>query len=297
MRITIFNKILAISLLFVSCDTFSDKTEEQNNSTLHEVAQQETNEPVFEKEKAPKTIDLTGVLEVYSNDKAVITASPIGGYIKAIKVFPGDFVKKGQTVIVIENSEFVKLQQQYLEIQQQLDYLKNEFDRQAELFRDRISSEKVYLKAKMDYNVALSQASGLKKQLELINVNAQQLNGTNLQSSVSVVSPIDGVVIAVEASKGAFVSPTEPMVQLTDLRNIHLQLTAFERDIPFVKEGQALTFTLPEISKNSYKAIVSKIVPTLDQRRSFTIYAEIKDDTKDLQLLPGMFIKGQIELE
>src|SRR5690606_24528688 len=60
-------------------------------------------------------IKASGQLEVPPQNKADVT-SLIGGVTKSIFVLEGNYVKKGQTVAMIENPEFIKLQQEYLSI-------------------------------------------------------------------------------------------------------------------------------------------------------------------------------------
>jgi cobalt-zinc-cadmium efflux system membrane fusion protein len=54
---------------------------------------------------------------------------------------------------------------------EQLSFLKSDYDRQSELYKEQISSEKSYLKAQSDYKRTFAVHAGLKKKLELLNIN------------------------------------------------------------------------------------------------------------------------------
>lgn len=63
-------------------------------------------------------------------------------------------------VVTLEHPEFVKLQQQCLEISGQLTFLKAEYKRQQALLEAQVSSRKNFLKAESDYNTAMATYNG-----------------------------------------------------------------------------------------------------------------------------------------
>src|SRR5210317_124049 len=72
----------------------------------------------------PEIVQANGLIDVPPANRAVVSA-PLGGYIKNTHLLIGDRVRKGQTLGTIENPDFVSLQQEYLEIKEQLTYLKS----------------------------------------------------------------------------------------------------------------------------------------------------------------------------
>ncbi len=243
----------------------------------------------------PKTIEVSGVIDVPPQNKAVITAI-MGGYVKSIPFLVGDVVKKGQPLLYIENQDFVRLQQQYLETQQQLEFLKSEYERQKALYQENISSQKNYLKAQSDYNSALAQLSGLRKQLQLVGINTQSLNFNNITSVVSISSPINGNVSEILVEQGAFVSSTSPLIKVIDNEHLHLILTVFEKDAFVLKKGQKVWFTLPEISKEKFSATIQLVSSNIDEKRTVRVNAHI-DNEKAMNFISGMFATAQIITE
>jgi len=74
-------------------------------------------------------VNTQGYIDVPPENRAVISA-PMPGFIKQAPLIVGDRVKKGQRVIVLENPDFVALQQAFLEASAQQEYLKTEYERQ-----------------------------------------------------------------------------------------------------------------------------------------------------------------------
>src|SRR5665811_589746 len=59
-------------------------------------------------------IKLNGVVAVEPKSMATVSA-PLGGYLKTAGLLPGEAVKNGQVLAIIENPEFIRIQQEYLE--------------------------------------------------------------------------------------------------------------------------------------------------------------------------------------
>ena len=65
-----------------------------------------------------------------------------GGYVQDLKLLEGQPVRKGEVLFTLENPDFIRLQQDYLETKSQLTYLKSEFERQRTLAAEQISAQK-----------------------------------------------------------------------------------------------------------------------------------------------------------
>ena len=178
----------------------------------------------------PTYIKTTGMIDVPPNSKAVISAFT-GGYIKNSPLLIGDKVKKRQLLVTIENLEFVELQQEYLEISEQLTFLKSEYDRQEELFAEKISSKKSFLKAESDYKKTNAMYHGLRKKLQMLNINPASVEKGNLTSVSTIYSPISGSITNVNISTGIYVSPADKIMEIVNTDHIHLELRVFEKDV------------------------------------------------------------------
>ena len=240
----------------------------------------------------PTTIKTTGVIDVPPSNKAVISAV-MGGYIKTTTLLVGDQVKKGERLISLENPEFIKLQQEYLEVKQQLNYLNAEFKREEILNKERISSEKNFLKAESDLKTAEATYAGLRRQLELLNINPLEVEAGNITSIVHLVSPIKGSITKISVSLGTYVSPTTPIMEVVDNDHIHLELSVFEKDIMKIEKGQEIVYEIPEASEKVFKAEVYLIGKALEENRTIKVHAHLSDSEVN-RFLPGMFVDAYI---
>ena len=240
----------------------------------------------------PEVIRVTGIIDVPPENRVIISAV-YGGFVKKISLLEGDPVRKGQVVITLENPEFLQLQQGYLEVREQLPYLKSEYERQQTLFEEEISSEKVYLKARSEYLRAVAQKKSLEAQLQLLGIQPRELDAGGLRSVISMRTPISGKVTRVNVRTGAYVSPATEIMEIVNNEHIHLELMVFEQDINRIHKDQPLRFSIPEVSDRVREGSVYLIGNTVDEKRTVKVHAHVKEEDLE-ELMVGMFVQADI---
>ncbi|CAM1340244.1 efflux RND transporter periplasmic adaptor subunit [Tenacibaculum aestuarii] len=246
-----------------------------------------------EEQDFPTTIKVVGKIDVPPTNKVVLTAK-MGGFIKSIPLLVGDKVKKGQRLVTVENQEFVAMQQQYLETKQEIAFLKSEFERQKALFDEKITSERNYLKAKRDFEVAQTTLVSLQKQLQMINISATKLNSNSITSVTGIYAPISGNITKIKTVTGSYISPADEILEIIDNKHLHLELSVFEKDALKLKVGQEISFRVPELSSEVYKAKVHLIGKSINENRTVDVHAHIEEEQKR-NFLSGMFAEATIK--
>ena len=238
-------------------------------------------------------IKATGKIDVPPANRVKIT-SFLGGYIKTTHLLIGDKVKKGQALVTLENTEFIDIQKEFLEVAEQISYLKSEYERQKTLYDEKITSQKNYLKAESDYKRANGMYQSLKKKLEVLNIAPSQVLKGNLTAEVTIYAPIAGDVTVVNANVGMFMSPSDVILEIVDTDHLHVELAVFEKDILQVKEGQIIEFTVPQASNEVFKAAVGLVGKSIEGNdRTIMIHGHLDKNIKQ-RLLTGMFVEATI---
>jgi cobalt-zinc-cadmium efflux system membrane fusion protein len=245
----------------------------------------------IEQQAFPLTISVNGMIDVPPENRAVVNTT-MGGYIKTTPFLEGDVVKKGQPLVTLENPEFVTMQQEYMEVKEQLNYLEAEFDRQKTMLEENITSQKNYLQAESSYKTAMAKYNGLRKQLTMLNISPSRVENGDITSIITLYAPIDGSITKVNVSKGTYVSPATSIMEIIDNAHIHLELSVFEKDIMKVKKGQKIAFKIPEASDKTYEAEVHLVGTTLNENRTIKVHGHPFDDST--HFLTGMFVNADI---
>lgn len=240
----------------------------------------------------PITVKTTGMIDVPPENRAVVNATR-GGYIKTVPLLIGDKVDKGQKLLTIENPEFITLQQDYMEVNEKLGFLKSEYERQKTMMEENITSQKSFLQAQSNYKTTVASYNGLRKQLTLLNISPSQVESGNISSVVSIYAPISGSITKVNVTRGTYVSPATSIMEIIDNDHIHLELSVFEKDIMKLKKGQEINFRVPESSANVFKAEVHLIGTAIEENRTIKVHAHLENE-KEANFLTGMFVEAEI---
>jgi cobalt-zinc-cadmium efflux system membrane fusion protein len=237
------------------------------------------------------TIKVNGMLDL-PPQSLVSISTPFEGIVKSTEMLQGLKVKKGQAVVVLQHPDFVQIQQDYLDFKSSLEYLKLEYERQQELATENVNAKKSVQKAKSEYQSMKARVLGLKIKLNLMNVNIANLEKGNIQSTLTLYSPISGYVTEVNTNIGATASPADILFKIADTEHLHAELTVFEKDIPQLKIGQKVRFTLANENKERM-ATVYLIGREISKERTVNIHCHL--DVEDGQLLPGMYLQALVE--
>jgi len=293
--------LIISSVILVSCNSSntSDKEvipEETDSNIIEISAAQFLNSEMelgtLSEQNFSESIKTNGFIDIPPANKASVSAI-IGGFIKKSNLLVGDKVKKGQLLVVIENSDFIEIQQQYLELDAQLNFLENEYNRQKTLFEEQISSKKNYLKAESNFNSAKAVYNALEQKLLLLNINPSNVKSGNISSTIPVYAPISGSITKVSTSVGKFMSASDVLMEIIDDEHKHLELVVFEKDVFNVEEGQVIYFQTPENSLQKYKAEVHLIGKSIDeQNRTVKVHGHLENEHEPF--IVGMFVEAEI---
>lgn len=239
------------------------------------------------------TVNTSGKVDVPPQNRAKVTTF-VGGNVKSTTLLVGDKVTKGQVLLTLENTEFLDIQKDYLEVAEQIKYLKSEYERQKTLFNEKITSQKNYLKAESDYLRAKGMYQSLKAKLKMLNINPINVEQGKLTSVITIFSPISGDIVVMNANVGMFVGPTESLLEIIQTDHLHLELSVFEKDILKVKIGQKVNFTVPEASKEVFNAEVHLVGKSIEgPDRTINVHAHLEENMKQ-RLITGMFVEAAI---
>lgn len=251
------------------------------------------------------TIKVNGMLDVPPQNLVSISA-PSAGYIQSTDMLQGMYVKKGQTVATLNNPELLNLQQDLVEARGQLqesksqsEFLESDLKRQQELSNEEVNSKKTLEKARSEYNAMKGRINSLEGRIGAINarlkavgINPAAVTNSNFISTVSIRTPISGYVTAVNTNIGAYVNPTDILFEIVDTKHLHAELTVFEKDVPKLKIGQKVRFTLAN-ETTERMATVYLIGRAISTERTVRIHCHL--DKEDEQLLPGMYLQALVE--
>lgn len=304
MNVSIMKNILYTIILFVLLASCGERSSEPNidqpindANSIVLTAIQLKNAGIVTDTLSGKPISsllkLNGKIDVPPQNLVSISV-PLGGYLKKTDLLPGMHVNKGQVIAVIEDQQYIQLQQDYLTAKARIKYLEAEYNRQRDLNKEQASSDKIYQEAESEFRTQQILIRSLAQKLQLVGINATRLHENNISRSVNIFSPIDGFVSAVNVNIGKYVSPTDVLFELINPADIHLNLRVFEKDLPSLYIGQKLVAYTNNDFQNKHTGDILLIGKNIGNDGYTEVHCHF--DNYDKNLVPGTYMNAEIEL-
>jgi RND family efflux transporter MFP subunit len=172
-------------------------------------------------------IDIQGNVETKEN---VIIYPEFSGTLTQVLVTSGQKVTKGQLLARIDDGG---LSNQLAQMETQAALAKTTFERQQNLWNQKIGSEIQYLQAKTNYEAQLKAVAQMKAQLAKTIVRA----------------PFSGVIDEVITEKGQVVAPGQPLMRIVNLSNMYVSANIPENFIGKINNGASVEVFIKSIGK------------------------------------------------
>lgn len=294
--------IINIALLLTSCGNDNKQSDAENEQPTQEdtltLTDEQYKNAAIETAKIftsniSSVLRLNGKIDV-PPQSLVSVSVPLGGYLKSTKLLPGMHIRKGDPLAVMEDIQYIQLQQDYLTTKAQLSLTESEYNRQKELNQSKATSDKVFEQARTNYQTQLVLLKSLEEKLKLIGLNPQRISAGTISKSINIYSPISGFVSAVNVNIGKYVTPSDILFELVNPNDIHLNLTVFEKDINKLAVGQKLLAYSNSHPQTKYPLEVILISKNISGQNAAEVHCQFEQ--YDNGLLPGMFMNAEIEV-
>lgn len=302
---------LLTALFLVSCGSSGEKqreqTEEKTTAKEEEAhgAELELSESQLkavgieigkiEQKNLNAVVKASGQLAVPPQNKAEVNVL-MGGIVRKINVLEGQSVSKGQVLVVIENPDFVKMQQEYLTTRNSFAFTQDELKRQQELMGANAGTGKNLQQVRANYNAEKAKITTLEKQLQQLGISpAAAVNG-NIATQVAVPAPISGTVGHIAVNTGTYAGTSKPLMEIIDNSQIHCDLVVYEKDLFKVKTGQKVHFTLTNQNNRQIQGEIYGVNKSFeDDSKGIIVHAVIRDAASS-HLIPGMYVTALIDI-
>ncbi len=323
---------MGVYALLVSTGTTAPKSE-VGAGLPRAIVFKATREPVQRQWRGYGSVDALNTADVPARVTATVEAIPG-------RVLPGNAVAKGDLLVQLDPTDFERradaAQQTLADLQAQQALLaveKQSLDQRLELDADdvRLLSDEVGRIEKLYQRGAANQQDVDRTRRELIAARSRQVSTkealdrieprqAQLEAQIAsqkstlrlaqlelertrIVSPIDGVIQAVDVEVGENLTPGQRVARVVNLQRLEVPLrlpASARRDVTI---GDQVTLTANR-TKRQWPATVSRIAPEDDpQTRTVAVYVDIEQPdaltaygtSRQAELLtPGVFVSGTV---
>jgi cobalt-zinc-cadmium efflux system membrane fusion protein len=241
-------------------------------------------------------------------DRSTPVFSPYTGRVIQLLAKPGDRVEKSQPLFVIEASDTVQAQNDFVSAMTGLNKAKSALDlaqlqdaRAKDLFEGRAvplkdyqQSQATLIQAQNDMRSTQTALEAARNKLKILGFDdaaiANLQDKGRLDPNTTIFSPIAGTVVQRKVGPGQFISSgaSDPVYVIGDLSTVWLVAFVRETDAAVVSVGQQISFGVLALPSHPFVARVDYISTAIDPNtRRLLVRATV--DNKDGLLKPEMF--------
>jgi Cu(I)/Ag(I) efflux system membrane fusion protein len=191
----------------------------------------------------------------------------VSGRIEKLHInFAGEAVRQGQTIATVYSPELLTACQELLEALR----LK---DTNPSLLP--AAREKLRLWKLTDGQVAALEASG---------------EATPL---VDIVATVSGIVTSRKVAQGDYVNQGSVLFEVADLSAVWAVFDAYESDLPYLKAGDRVEYTVPALPGKRFPGRIAFIDPALD-KSTRTVKVRVETPNSGMELKPEMYAEAHV---
>ncbi len=223
--------------------------------------------------KGSVSANYSGTATLEAEGEALVVAK-VSGIVEGIFVEEGDIVKTGQVLAKLEDEEFIH---RLAQAESKLKELDNEFQRNKELFKNKLISAEAYDRTKFEYQTQ-------KSTYDLTKLN---LNYTEIKA------PISGIVSERFIKVGNMVTVNQETFRVTDFDPLLAVLHVPEKELSKLQAGFPAELMADAIPGEIFSAGILRISPVISAATgTFKVTVAVTDKTRKLK--PGMFTRVNI---
>jgi len=223
--------------------------------------------------KGSVSANYSGTATLEAEGEALVVAK-VSAVVEKIFVEEGDSVKAGQVLAKLEDEEFIH---RLAQVESKLEELDNEFQRNKELFKNKLISAEAYDRTKYEYQTQ-------KSTYDLTKLN---LNYTEIKASIS------GIVSERFIKVGNMITVNQETFRVTDFDPLLAVLHVPEKELSKLQAGFPAELMADAVPGEIFSAGILRISPVVSaETGTFKVTVGVTDNTRKLK--PGMFTRVNI---
>jgi membrane fusion protein, copper/silver efflux system len=232
-----------------------------------------------ERKPAVHTLSLPGVVAFDERTVEHISARAAGRIDRLYVNFTGMRVRKGQRLAQLYSPELFSAQEELLQA---------------------IKSEKLFRTSSLESasRTAAGTLAAARIKLELLGMSVSQIDELvargEAATHLDILAPSGGTVVEKAAMAGMYVEEGSVLYKISNLGTVWVRLSAYEQDLPWLSEGNLVTFTTPAFPGKKFNGKIDFIDPVVDPK-SRTVGVRVTAPNPDKKLKPAMLAGALVE--
>ena len=277
---------VALSLMLSS---FAKADEEEGELELTEQQIQAAGIQVAQAQ--PRSISTLLVLpgEVrFDEDRTSHIVPRAAGVVESVKVNLGQSVKKGELLAVIASQQISDQRSELAASQRRVELARTTFQRERQLWQDKISAEQDYLLARQALQEAEIALANARQKMSALSGSAVLVGGNRYE----LRAPFAGVVVEKHLGVGEVVGESTNAFTLSDLSQVWVTFGVFPKDLNKVRLGKPVKVSSTEMGTEVLGTVAYVGNLLGEQTRTATVRVSVPNP--DDAWRPGLFVSVQL---
>ncbi|WP_085694830.1 MULTISPECIES: efflux RND transporter periplasmic adaptor subunit [unclassified Pseudomonas] len=224
----------------------------------------------------------------FDEDRTAHVVPRVPGVVESVSVVLGQPVKKGQLLAVIASQQISDQRSEQAAAQRRLALARTTYEREKQLWQDRISAEQDFLQARQALEEAEIALANARQKISVLSGSVAAGGGNRYE----LRAPFDGVVVEKHLTPGEVVDETTNAFTLSDLSRVWVTFGVSPKDLNRVQVGKPVTVSAPEL--NAEVAGTVAYVGNLlgEQTRTATVRVTLANPQGAWR--PGLFVTALV---
>jgi cobalt-zinc-cadmium efflux system membrane fusion protein len=234
--------------------------------------------------------------EIVFDEHTIVQVVPrLPGIVTAVYRHHGQQVKKGEVLAVLESQVLAEIRAQFLAARKRQGLAQVTFEREKQLWEEKISAKQDYLAAQQALTEAEIASDLALAKLRTIGVPPEAVQQRGELARYDIRAPISGLITAKAIAQGQTLKEDAPIFTIADVSTIWAQITVYAKDLDVLRLGEKATIrsTAIDVEGEGTISFVSALIGV--QTRSAT--ARVVLENKEGRWLPGMFVTAELAIE
>lgn len=243
-------------------------------------------------------ISLPGEL-LLNPDNVAHVVPRVPGFTHSVFKRVGDVVDEGDLLAVLDSREFAQAKAHFLAVAARQRIAESNFDREQKLWKEQISSERVFLDAKQDLDEVKIALLVAERELHALGLTEEDVAALPILPDVEytryqLTAPISGTIIERHLVRGEVIKEDadEPTFVIADLSSVWVHLTVNTTHLDHIRPGQKVTIVVPN-NPTPIAAAVDYVAPLIDEATR-TATARVVLPNPERTLRPGLFVTATL---
>lgn len=250
-----------------------------------------------------KTQNLTGEV-IVAPDRLYHVAPLISGVIRQVFKHLGDDVKAGDLLVTLSSRDLAGIKAELVAADSLLKLANANLKREYDLYKSKVTAKREYLAAKQTQTEVSIKRHAAEQRLLAIGLTEESILSVLHHKDKDLTlyklhAPADGIIIEKHAVQGEVLESNKHSFTIADLSQVWVNLTVYQKDLPFIHQGQQVSIHTRFGASDQQATITSHInwlSPVLDEKTR-SAKARVVIENPDGHWRPGLFVTATVAIE